>query len=183
MRRECERQPLHPCQSRTKAARPQQRDRHIASLRLELLSLPAPVAPAPGMHEVRRAAPGSRHRSAPSPFVAPASFAGRRPEHVPAPDRFAPDTVPPASQIVPPPPTVHGLAASLRHCPRESSWSLLPHAQSGPALLSKPIQKSSDAPPASSACTPLLHVLRQVYRPCNCGARRLTGSHPHKIKY
>lgn len=41
MRRECEREPLHRCQLRAEAARPQQRDRHIAPLsRNRLYHLP-----------------------------------------------------------------------------------------------------------------------------------------------
>jgi len=49
---------------------------------------------------------------------------------------------------------VRDSAASLPRCPPESSLSLPPHAQSAPAWRSKPVQKWSDVPRASSACIP-----------------------------
>src|ERR1700686_785889 len=112
------------------------------------------------MYGVPLIKPGNLPRSAANRDAAPASSESRLPEHVPAPDRFVPDTGLPACRTVPPLPGAHGSAASHRRCPPEwSSWLPL-RAQSEPAWRSRPIQKLSDVLPASSACIPTaLHVV------------------------
>src|ERR1700722_7586518 len=120
----------------------------------ESLSQPARAAPARGRFAIQRAAPENLRHSAANLFAAPASFESHRPEPVPALNQFDPDTELPASQTVPPPPAVRDLAASLRHCPLEWSWSLPPHAQSALASPSQPILEWSDVPPTNSACIP-----------------------------
>src|SRR5664279_4321443 len=110
------------------------------------------------MSAVHRAAPENPLRSAANPVVAPALSQSRRPEHVPAPGQFVPDTAPPAFQTVPLPPAVHDSAALLHRYPRESSSSRPPHAQSEPQWRSKPVQKWSDVLPANSACICLLYT-------------------------
>src|SRR5271156_1441678 len=106
------------------------------------------------MSEVLRAKPGNLPRSDANPVVVPASSESRRPERVPALDRFVRDRVPPASRTVPQPPAAHGSAASLLRCPPESfSWPR-PHVQSALAWPSRPTPEWSDVPRASSVCIP-----------------------------
>src|SRR5258708_19377676 len=73
------------------------------------------------MFAVPRVARENPPHPAAIPVVTHAWYQNRRPEHALAPDRFARDTAPRASQIVRPQPAVHGSAASLHRCPRELS--------------------------------------------------------------
>src|SRR5258708_23487673 len=107
------------------------------------------------MFAVPRAARENPPHPAAIPVVAHAWYQNRRPEHVLAPDRFAWDTAPRASQIVRPQPAVHGSAASLHRCPRELSSSPPPRARSAQAWPSKRVRRLHGVPPASSACIPI----------------------------
>ncbi len=99
VRRKGKRQPQPPRQLRTESARPQQRNRHVASLPRNRLHRPAPASPDPGssqfLQQLGKIIPAL-------PRIPPQcpAWSGSRPgSPSPAPGRCAPGKGPPASKL------------------------------------------------------------------------------------